>query len=408
MLANPLLRRASPYLFLAVLPALVHLPGLAGGVRVAAWSQSATPDPALALRLALMAISGLAAYALIRRLQTGVWAALTAASLFALNGTFAWFSGGPALPIAALPLLLLGVEQARARALPWALVLGTGGLLLSLRETAIPPYAALTLVWAACRLGTTPRPWLLALGGTALGLLPALPVLAALWHPILPAPPPGIRGLATASSFLPADATLMLFPYVFGDPTAPAAVTGREAAIWAHGGGYLDLTWTLLAMSALRGGAGLPLLRRALGVFLLVSLVCAAGLAPMFANPADVLVCWCITAATLAGLTLDDWRRGITPRFRRAMLFLSPVLPCVIAPPYFNILLAMRERRPGIVFPGVITGLSISIVVQLAVVIFLSALLRHSPTRVRVFAVSALLAGNTLGLFLTPMFDGVK
>ena len=394
-----MLRATLPALFLTLLPPLVHLPVLLGWVHVAAWTGGGGPLHGLLARLVLMVVTGLSGFALLRRLGVGDGAALLAACLFELNGTFAWFSQGPALPVAALPLMLLGVEQARARGLAWGLTLGAGLLLLTHRAEAVPPYALLTLIWALCRLGRAPAAWARAGLGAGLGVVICLP---AMLHFM---PSAGFWPVAPAAPFLPADAALILFPYAYGDPTAPIALTGREAAIWQHGGGYLDLTWATLALSALHRGGPAGRLRLGLGLFLLVSLACAARLAPWLASPRDIMACWSMTAAVLAALALSEWRAGIPPKFRRVLICLAPALPLVVIPAYSNIFLAISERRQGLIFPGVVEGLSISIMVQLLLVMSLSSLLRQLASRVRVFCVSALLLANALGLFLGPVFD---
>ena len=77
-------------------------------------------------------------------------------------------------------------------------------------------------------------------------------------------------------------------------------------------------------------------------------------------------------------------------------------------PPPPHLVTVDRETRESLDFPGMILDPSISIAVQLLFVIALSALLRHSPTRVRVTAVATLLLANSLGLFISPMVDALS
>jgi len=363
---------------------------------VAAWITGMESWRLWALRLALMALAGTTCLRLLRGLGLGLWPSLVGACLFELNGTFAWFGQGIAIQVAALPLLLLGVEQAGARRMPLGLIFGSAMVMLCGHRLALAPAALLVLAWCAARLGANTRGWALAIGGGVMGMVATLPVLVA------------PTTLVAAAPLLPGDAALLLFPYVFGDPTAPIAVTGREAAIWRQGGGYLDLTWATLALTGLRRGGRLPWVRLGLGLFVAISLVCAAGLAPGLANPADLIPCWCLAAAVLAALALQDWRDGLVPKFRRTLVLLAPVLPLTLIPIYLNILMAVRDRRHGIAFPGVLIGPSISIALQLVFVVGISALIRHSPSRVRRAAVTALLLANALGLFIGPMVDALS
>ena len=71
----------------------------------------AMPHGLLLLRMTLMAMAGLFTYALLRRLRLNIVPALCGATLFELNGTFAWLAHGPIMPVAFLPLVLLGLEQ---------------------------------------------------------------------------------------------------------------------------------------------------------------------------------------------------------------------------------------------------------------------------------------------------------
>lgn len=67
------------------------------------------------LELLLQIIAGLCTFALLRRIGLARTAAFAGALIFELNGTFAWHGAPITSPIAFLPMLLLGVEQLRAR-----------------------------------------------------------------------------------------------------------------------------------------------------------------------------------------------------------------------------------------------------------------------------------------------------
>ena len=68
------------------------------------------------LKIAMQVLAGLFTLAFLRRLGLRPWAACLGAIMFECNGTFAWFSDAPILPVAFLPLLLLGEEVARDHA----------------------------------------------------------------------------------------------------------------------------------------------------------------------------------------------------------------------------------------------------------------------------------------------------
>lgn len=67
------------------------------------------------LELLLQILAGLCTFALLRRIGLTRTAAFAGALIFELNGTFAWHGAPISSPIAFLPMLLLGIEQLRAR-----------------------------------------------------------------------------------------------------------------------------------------------------------------------------------------------------------------------------------------------------------------------------------------------------
>jgi hypothetical protein len=71
-------------------------------------------DGVLYLKIVLQILTGIFMWALLRQLGIGRRAALVGAILAEFNGTFAWFSHAPIMPVAFLPLLLLGIERSSA------------------------------------------------------------------------------------------------------------------------------------------------------------------------------------------------------------------------------------------------------------------------------------------------------
>ena len=71
----------------------------------------ALPAGIVWLKIAMQIVAGLSMLGLLRRLDLSPRAALTGAILAECNGSFAWLAHAPILPIAFLPLLLLGIER---------------------------------------------------------------------------------------------------------------------------------------------------------------------------------------------------------------------------------------------------------------------------------------------------------
>ncbi len=178
----------------------------------------------LYLKIAMQIMAGLATYALLRRLGLRVLPALTGGILFQLNGTFAWAADSPILPVAFLPVLLLGVENAVTAALTRSL---SGWMLIAIAlaysivagfpETAYID-GLLCLAWSLLRLAQMQGSrvallWRLA-AGCFTGLLLASPALVA------------FVSFLSQSSQLQRDYThfhmpaplfaQFLFPYLFG------------------------------------------------------------------------------------------------------------------------------------------------------------------------------------------------
>ena len=144
----------------------------------------------LLLKVTLQVVAGVASFGLLRTLGFTRGIALTGGLLAELNGTFAWYSHGPIVPVAFLPLLLWGIERCRVSAIeaaaghgaPLVAVAVAMSLLAGFPETAYLD-GLLGLVWFAARLAAMPgrRPAArfmgpVAAGGVA-GLLLAAPAL---------------------------------------------------------------------------------------------------------------------------------------------------------------------------------------------------------------------------------------
>ena len=284
----------------------------------------ALPHGLLALRIVLMMLAGCFTFTLLRHLRAGVLPALTGAMLFELNGTFAWFAHGPIMPVAFLPLMLLGLEQARTGKIPFTLAAGIAWSFLSgFPETAVLDLS-LAATWGALRTIQAAQP--AAYVGrcsvaAAAGLLIAAP---AMW-PFLEALPRAFVGKHLAGlggSLWPGSLALALLPGILGNPLsvtdAPASIMG----LWWRAGGYLPLGAGAVALTALRLRGPDVALRATLAAFVVLTAARAAGLPAAIALFGAVPLlrqamvhtyiwpAWCMAAAILAGFALQDFREN--------------------------------------------------------------------------------------------------
>ena len=293
----------------------------------------AIPHGLLLLRMVLMALAGCFTFALLRRLRLSTGPALMGALLFELNGVFAWVLHGPVMPVAFLPLMLLGLERSREK-FSWALVLGTVWTFTA----GFPETAALDLlfagVWAALRLMHTPgRAAYAARAGTAMlaGLLLAAP---AIW-PFIEALPRDFLGShagSVVSGLTAPNIPLLLFPGIFGPPLARPPILGHAYITWFSAGGYCDIVLVLLAACAWRRDAPDRALRWALFGWLAVTFARAVripaaiwlfGQIPLLRQAnvhLYVLPGWSMALAILAAHTLQDWQDGVAPARLRIAL----------------------------------------------------------------------------------------
>ena len=237
-------------------------------------------------------VAGLATFGVLRRLNLGRSASVAGGIAFALNGTFAWFAHAPVNPIALLPLVLLGIEQARAAALTgrrggwWLIaVAGAGSAYAGFPEVAYID-SVLAVLWFLCRAGSLARGdarRFLVKGavGAVVGLLLAAPILTALIaftsHGDLGSH--GSTGFGSAhisSHGLP----MLLLPYIYGPIFGYAGPAAQLTGIWGAVGGYLSTSLVMLALLGLcaRGRRGL---RVTLGVWVVLAVTRIYGQVPV-------------------------------------------------------------------------------------------------------------------------------
>ncbi len=280
------------------------------------------PAGVACLKVAMQAVAGCSTFALLRQMGLGRPAALAGGVVFELNGTFAWIAHAPMLPVAFLPLLLLGIERAAAAAehgrslgWRWITIAIAYALLAGFPEVAYLD-GLLALAWSAWRgLGLPPAARLAFAGkvglGGGLGMLLAAPLLTGFADFLLRATVAGHVDFGHRALVAP-NLAMLLFPYVAG--------TVGNHTFWFTIGGTIGLPVAFLGSLALwRPRASGP--RILLAAWLVVGLAAAAD-APMIRSAVDAIPLvrqtmfanyaapsWSMAASVLCGLALDDWRR---------------------------------------------------------------------------------------------------
>ena len=318
-------------------------------------------DGLLWLRAAMCAVGGVAAYELARALGLRRAACLAAGVLFAFNGTAAWLPHGPERAAAFLPLILLGIERARARAiegrrLGWFWI--ASGLALSIYagfpETAYLD-GLLAVCWALWRLAAPLAGTSLAMSrrdvwrvrlalfgklvpGAGVGLLLVAPIVwpFALY---LRDADTGQHAAGFAHVALPGNGfPLFLLPYLFGpiDGFAASGPNAVTSAAWGLIGGYVGASAAVLGIVGLLGGLlgsrpRFGALRWILAAWIAVCLAktanlpgatWAVNLLPLMPRVAFFRLAepsWQLGSIVLAALAIDDWQRAGVARWRAAL-----------------------------------------------------------------------------------------
>ncbi|HWE67265.1 MAG TPA: hypothetical protein VG298_11545, partial [Acidimicrobiales bacterium] len=283
-------------------------------------------------------VAGLSTYFLLSRLGLGRLPALAGGIAFALNGTYSWFSHAPANPVAFLPLLLLGIEFAAARArqqrpLGWCTI----ALALALSVYAGFPetayidgvLAALWLIVRAVQLGRARGRFVLkAMAGVATGLLLAAPLLVAFVDYLPSAFLGGHNGSFAAADLPHAALPQTVMPYVYGSINTFSGhdATGLLSVIWGNTGGYLTASLVVLGLIGLAGPRHRPL-RIVLAAWTVLALGRSYNVAPLqhlvnaLPGMGDVAfyryanASWELAVIVLAAFGLDDVLRKRVPRW---------------------------------------------------------------------------------------------
>ncbi len=368
----------------------------------------AAPHGLLLLRIVLCVLAGWFSYALLLELRLGRFPAFVGAVLFGLNGTLAWFAHGPIMPVAFLPLILLGLEQARTGRFPWVAGVGTAWSFLA----GFPETAAINLlfagVWAALRVWQSrdragyAASVFVAVGAGLLVAAPAIwPFVEALPREFL-----GGHGGAVGGGWRAANLGLLLFPYSQGNPMGSMAILARTGAAWYRTGGYVDVAVAFLALASLRLRVPERALRFLLLGWVLLTAAKAAGVRPFvdafnvvpFVGQANLHIymasSWSLAASVMVAMMLRDWCAGARPALWRAAAVLAPV--CGLALVWTAKVIAMAPW--GIAVWGVAAPLAAA---------GLAAWVLGGPAaRGRQYALAGIVTLHATLLFMLPLFAG--
>jgi len=374
----------------------------------------------------LQIMAGLFSYALIRKLKLTQLAAFIAAVVFEFNGTFSWHGAPIISPIAFLPMLLLGVEQLRARiverrgggwflvplALAWSIYAG-------FPETAYIDglFAGL---WVLARLAGLDRHEQLGFIAklslaVVVGLFCSLPLLLPFTEYLNFAYVGGHEG-AFAHTALPAASSLVsLMPWLFGPIDQFNSQMPLLVYVWGSIGGYFTVLQLTLAI------LGVILAPRWITVALLAwMLLCLSktfdwrpisdlmNMLPMIKSAAFFRYSppsWEFAGAVLIAFAIDGLQRNarLSPRLLSSFFALCLALAGVglwHAKDLFRVLLSCVEYLPF--FYGAIGWLVFSMVAAAA----LCLMQKRWSGSVRVLAL--LLVVDVCFAFSLPIYSGAR
>ena len=362
----------------------------------------------LLLRLAMQMVAGLSTYALLRQLQLSRGMALLGGALYGMAGTFATLQHGPMMPIAFLPLFVLGIERARTGGVAILAVAVLFSITAGFPETAYLN-VLLALAWAIARVCTDPAPWRLAgrIGvGGALGLLMAAPALWSFAHFLLHGTSENHR-LSFFGALTPSisgvNMLLWLFPYATGPVGAflTSDPGGAYPVLISYHGGYVGAGIVTLALAGLFG-RGHRAVRWAAGLFVALALLYvlavpgvadAINLIPLLSMvlvPRYAIAAMEFACIVLAVLAVDDWRRGSLRSWARWVALGGVLITTAVAlGTGWPVLARMAATAPGFLHWPVA-----ALAYGLALVATLLVLLRARPTRLHVAIVCGLLVAD--------------
>jgi len=210
----------------------------------------------LLIKLAMQVLAGLFCFGFLRQVGVARGPAVLGSVLFQCNGTFCWLAHTPILPIAFIPLLLLGLERARTQASAdrrggeamIALAIAFS-LLAGFPETALMD-GLLGLAWAILRIrGLSRRARVAFIWKTAAGGLVGLALAAPALIPFIQDLRVSTLGPHVVWALLvqqPEYLATLLFPNIYGPPWA-----NLDWSFWGKAGGYIGAATAFLAVLSL-------------------------------------------------------------------------------------------------------------------------------------------------------------
>lgn len=372
----------------------------------------------LLIKLAMQVLTGLASYLFLRKIGLMEWAALLASILFQLNGTFAWYADAPILPIAFLPLLLLGLERCRLREAGGEALVAVSiacSLTAGFPETAFLD-GLLALGWAGARAVGMDRSDALAFGwrtaaGGLIGLALASPVLIPFLQD-LRLSSLGMHNSSAAMSLDQDHLAGLFFPYLYGTVFADL-----DFRYWVKLGGFIGTAATFLGLVALFNARTLPRNEQRMRIFL--ALWAAVGTCVLFHVPGITglvrlvpgvgttqlcrytMVSISFAACVLAGMALDDFgRRQGRVAVRVPLTLLGAFLATALLLGFDHAVHDIRALPGGDWFVG------LSILWGAGSLLGLATLLRSPDTPGRRAAIGAILTAEALLLFIPATLSG--
>jgi hypothetical protein len=365
----------------------------------------------LLLKISMQIVAGFCMFHCLGTLGLSRGAALLGGLLYELDGTFAWFGDAPMLPLPFLPLLIAGIERARAATgsvggVPEVAV-GIGfSLLAGFPETAFVN-GVLAMFWAALAMPPHGRARFIArvLGGGLVGLALAAPALV----PFLDYIESGgytYRFFVATNLLQKGQAAALLLPTLFGTPYEDFFVPA-----WGSAGGYigagiammglaelftsrrrgrihlLALGWTLFWCAVF---VGEPITRRIWQAIPALNLVVVTR----YAVPSIAFLWTVLTALAWDRWTTGRLRAGIAAASFLALAAAS-VADCVAT-----------HRIDFTAGWGTVCAPVLTLAWALLLTATLAYLVAHPPSAIRRLILAASILADALISFTTPQFAG--
>ncbi len=379
------------------------------------------------LRIIMQALAGIFTFLLLRQLRLSPPAAFLGAIFYSFNGTFAWFGHGEIMPLAFLPLLLLGIERAveceKTHRFRGGVVIAVAiaySIYSGFPETAFID-GLLALLWALTRLitisGSSRRLFVarVCVGGVS-GLLLAAPLAVPFFEYLQHS---GVAHNNFTNAGIPKSSFLqLLLPYAYGPIEGLISADRANELIidWGNIGGYFGIAVTFLAVlgtvaerreRALRALLALwtvILVARTInapGTNALFGLIPGMNLVAVFRNSSGSFE---MATAILAALAIDRWVQGGIPRWK-ALVSAGVASMLTLMGLAFGSAMAGRLEstwhRNGLWLWSSLACAVLFLGAPTALCLFL-------PTRPRMILLGATVTAECLSLYMVPQFAGLR